>query len=90
MAGKITVDASGARQKFFELLDLVEKGQKEVLIKKRGKIKAKLISVDKGKPDLREIGRRLAAVGMIVNAGGVTTTLAKMKKIIASKSRPFV
>ena len=89
MAGKITVDASGARQRFFELLDLVERDKKEVLIQKRGKIKAKLVAFGKGKPDSNEIARRLEAVGMITSAGGVTISLAKMKKIITSKNLPY-
>jgi len=88
MQNQVIIDASRARQRFFELLDLVEKDQKEFLIRKRGKVKAKLVQMDESKPTRAEIKKRLRALEKLTGAGGTTMNWPKMKKIISSKNMP--
>lgn len=89
MSQPVIIDASKARQEFFKLLEIVEKEDKEVLIKRRGEAKVKITKVGDQKPSQKEIKQKLEALTKLSQLGaGTTMEWRKMKKIISTLHFP--
>jgi len=89
MAQPVIIDASKARQQFFKLLEIVEKEDKEVLIKRRGTPQVKISKIVQERLSKTEIGKRLAAVEKLSHLGeGTTSEWKRMKKIISTLHLP--